>query len=295
MQTILCYPGWWLLTKYKEKVTVIRRPSDWNLVDKRFQYTISSRVSLYKRWRSETSQKAIKIHWQVITKSCTNWKSVQQGLTSVPRLHSSRVFRHENRTTSEVNRKKIELKSVYLVQAELLQKASTYQAGTCCFCQNPVLMRSFFRKLSTLKAHTLARAESESLEEWGSFQLGSVNSKLLKTPALPLPSWRGDKKRKGLLPKAANLWWRKASKHTLCTPNRQATRSTTSTHWSTSQAPLTCPAALRQHHQTREFQLLQWNKYIGQPYGSFCLLCCTAHAGKKPFRETAAVTAIHCR
>lgn len=69
-------------------------------------------------------------------------------------------------------------------RSDLLQKALTYQAGICCLHWNPVLMRSFFRKLSILQAHGLTRAEPELLEEWGSFQLGSVNSKLLKTQAL---------------------------------------------------------------------------------------------------------------
>lgn len=61
----------WIMTK---EAPVIRRPSDWILIDKRFQYTSYLRVSLYKRCRSETSQKAIIIHWRVITKSCTNRK-----------------------------------------------------------------------------------------------------------------------------------------------------------------------------------------------------------------------------
>lgn len=176
-------------SKHKKRAPVIRRPSDWNLIDKRFQYTSSSRVSLFKRCRTETSQKAIKMHWRAITKSCTNRKSVQQGLTSISQFHSSRLFRHENHTIREVNRRKMELKHMHAPCASrssyFLEKAPMHQAGTCCFHWNPVLMRSFSQKLFIIKAYQLTRAESESLEEWGSFQLVSVNSKLLKTQAQP--------------------------------------------------------------------------------------------------------------
>lgn len=190
-----CKPTFVILgydSTHKKRAPVIRRPSDWNLIDKRlkgFSTLVLQEFPLNKRWRSETSQRAIKIHWRVITKICTNWKSVQQVLTSIPRFHSSRLFSHENHTISKVNRRKMELKSMHVPCASrssyLLQKAPMYQAGTCCFQWNPVLMRSFFQKLSIIKAYQLTRAESEPLEEWGSFQLGSVNSKLLKTQALP--------------------------------------------------------------------------------------------------------------
>lgn len=258
MQTNLCYPGLWFQTKYKERVPILRRPSDWNLIDKRFQYTSSSRDSLYKGRRSETSQKAIKIHWRVITKSCTDWKSVQQVLTFIPPFQSSRLFRHENCTISEVNRKKIELKCMYLVQAE----AAIYCRGhlcttqvTCCFHWNPVLMRAFFWKLSILKAHGLTRAESESLEEWGRFQLGSVNPKLLKTQALHA-GYPGTAiclvekvtKKGRLCFLKLQTFDKEKPLSTLCAHlTGKQLRSTASTHWSTSQSPPYLPGSIIRH------------------------------------------------
>lgn len=130
--------------------------------------------------------------------------------------------------------------------------------------------------------HGLTRVGSEPLEKPGKL---SANSKLLKTQALhALHPWTAIclaeevTEKSGL---ASQRWERKTSRHALSTPDRQAAPSAPLAPWRTTQSPLTCPAALRQLCKAREFQVLQWNKYIGQPYGSLCLLCYTAHAGKK--------------
>lgn len=288
--------------KCKQRVPVMRRPSDWNLIDKRFQYTNSSRVSLCKRWRSETSQKAIKINWRVINKSCTNCKSVQQVLTFIPWFHSSRLFRHENCTISEVNWKKIEWKCMYLVQAE----TAIYCRRHLCSRQvplEPCLMRSFFLKAFHTQS---SRAHKSRVRVTGGIGKLSIRISQLKAAEdsssackLPLncylPSQRGNKKGRFCLLKLQTFDKEKP----LSVPCAHLTgKRLGQPHLHTrapASPPLTCPAALRQLCKTQEFQVLQWNKYIGQPYVSFCLLCYTARAGKKPFRQTAAVTAIHCR
>lgn len=142
-------------SKHKKEAPVIKRPSDWNVIDQRFLYTSSFRVSLYKRRWSETSQKAIKVHWKVITESCTNRKSVQQVLTSIPQFHSSRLFRQSVRYIQGKWNWNL---CMYLVEPEALFTAEgTYVPGRyLLFSLEPCFDEIFFLKAfynQSLSAH----------------------------------------------------------------------------------------------------------------------------------------------
>lgn len=153
--------------------------------------------------------------------------------------------------------------------------ALALSTGTLFRCDHSFFSKSFLHSWA-YKSRIRAAGETGKL---------SANSKLLKTQALhALHPWTAIclaeevTEKSGL---ASQRWERKTSRHALSTPDRQAAPSAPLAPWRTTQSPLTCPAALRQLCKAREFQVLQWNKYIGQPYGSLCLLCYTAHAGKK--------------